>query len=89
MPDGPDTLIVPTVLTTGTLHFAEVSKDSNARNVIDTLLSIEGLKEEVLGNLEDSGWALQKIRTEPKGRPWEEEELLAFGDGWNLNPCLA
>ncbi len=70
---------VPTILTTATLHFAEVSEDATAQDVIDAL--IETARAEVLGDLDDQGWALQKIRVERNGRPWEEDELEALGDG--------
>lgn len=75
------TLIIPTLVVTRSLHFAEISNDGKAEDVVKTLLQIEGLKTEVLGDLEDSGWALQRIRIEQNGRPWEEAELMALGDG--------
>jgi len=75
------TLIIPTLVVTRSLHFAEISNDGKAEDVINILLQIEGLKAEVLGDLEDSGWALQRIRIEQNGRPWEEAELMALGDG--------
>ena len=81
MPDGANTLIVPTLLPSGSLQFAEIPKDGRALDVIDALLKIDGLKEEVLGDLEQSGWALQRTRMERSGRPWEEDELMALGDG--------
>jgi diaphanous 1 len=76
-----NTLIVPVLLVTGSLHFAEIHKDGNGQNVVDALLREEGIKEEILGGLEESGWALQRIRVEQTGRPWEEDELMALGDG--------
>jgi hypothetical protein len=81
MPNGANTLIVPTLLPTGSLQFAEIPEDGQAQDVIDALLKIDGLKEEVLGDLKQSGWALQRIRTERRGRPREEEELMALEDG--------
>ena len=81
MSNASDILIVPTIIQTGSLHFAEVSTDGTAQDVIDLLLAIEGLKGEVLGDLEDFGWKLQRLRMERSGRPWEEDELLALGDG--------
>ncbi|PPQ71093.1 hypothetical protein CVT24_009844, partial [Panaeolus cyanescens] len=80
-----DTIIVPTILTTGNLHFAEIPEDGTVQNVIDTLLQIDGLKEEMLRDLEDVGWALQMIRVEHSGRIWEEEDLNKLGDG-TLDP---
>lgn len=81
MPDGSGDLIIPTVTPTGVLHFVQVPKDASGHQVVTALLSIEGLKEEILGDLEEVGWALQKARSERAGRTWEEDELLALGDG--------
>lgn len=77
-------LIVPTVLVTGSLHFAEVQRDSTAQDVINVLVSLNEVTNEILGDLEDHGWALQRIRVEPYGRPWEEKELEALGDGMGV-----
>jgi diaphanous 1 len=74
-------LIVPIVLTSGSLRFAEVREDATANDVIHSLVSIEEVKTEILGDLEDHGWALQRIRVEHSGRTWEEDELEALGDG--------
>jgi hypothetical protein len=74
-------LIVPVILVTGSLHFAEIRKDGKAQDVVNFLLETEGTKTEILGDLEDSGWALQQIRVEQSGRSWEEDELIALGDG--------
>jgi hypothetical protein len=74
-------LIVPVVLTTGSLRFAEVQEDAVARDVTDYLIAIQEVRTEVIGDLEDHGWALQKIRVEHNGRTWEEDELEALGDG--------
>lgn len=80
----PNSLIVPTILPTGSLHFAEVDPNATAQDVINTLIALEGVKPEILGDLEDQGWALQKIRAEQSGRPWEEAELEALGDGQSM-----
>lgn len=74
-------LVVPTILTTGSLHFAEVKPDGTAQDVINALVALDEVKQEVLDDLEDYGWALQRIRLEASGRAWEEEELEALGDG--------
>ena len=79
MPDNQ--LIVPTLLTNGSLHFAKVLSDSTIQDVIDSLVSIAEVASETLGDLEEAGWAIQKIRVEENGRPWEEDELEAVGDG--------
>lgn len=74
-------LIVPIILPTSSLHFAEILENGSAQDAIDALLRIEGVVKEVLGDLEDCGWALQKIRAEKCGRVWEEDELATLGDG--------
>lgn len=75
-------LIVPIVLTTGSLRFAEVQEDAVAQDVINSLFAeTEEVRAEVNGDLDDHGWALQKIRAEHNGRSWEEEDLEALGDG--------
>lgn len=81
MPIASDTLVVPTILPTGSLHFAEVGTNGTAQDVVEVLLEVEGPKQEVLGDLEDCGWVLQRLRSEQSGRLWEEDELMALGDG--------
>lgn len=84
MPDGSTTLIIPAILPTGTLHLIELPDNCRTQDVIRNLVSIDGVKEEILGTLEDHGWALQRIRREKNGRVWEEDELNALGDGESL-----
>jgi len=74
-------LIVPVVVPTGSLHFATIKPDGTVQDVIDTLLTQPEVTAEVLGNLDDAGWALQRIRIEKNGRQWEEEDLEKLGDG--------
>lgn len=74
-------LIVPIVLTTGSLRFAEVQEDAVAQDIINSLAATEEARTELIGDLEDQGWALQRIRAERSGRPWDEDELEALGDG--------
>jgi hypothetical protein len=78
-------LIVAVQLVTGSLHFAELqSEDGTVRDAIDYLTKLDEVRREVLGgagDLEDKGWALQRIREERSGRPWEEYELVALDDG--------
>lgn len=83
-------LVVPIILVTGSLHFAEVDPDARAQQVVQKVLQLDGVSAEVLGDLEDSGWALQRIRVEQAGRVWEEDELSTLGDGALLiyNPVL-
>jgi len=79
MPDN--SIIIPTILTTGTLHFASVKQDCTAQDVIDSLVALDEVNSDILGDLEEAGWALQKVRREESGRTWEEDELEAIGDG--------
>lgn len=74
-------LIVPIILPTRSLHFAEILENGSAQDAINNLLQIEGVTEEILGDLEVCGWALQRIRAEKCGRAWEEDELTILGDG--------
>jgi diaphanous 1 len=79
MPEA--SLIVPTVLLDGSLQFSEIRPNGTAQDVVDFLLANEDLKSEILGDLTEHGWALQRIRSENSGRTWEVEELEALGDG--------
>lgn len=81
-------LIVPTVLTSGSLHFAQVAQAAVAQDVINALLASNEVRTEILGDLDDQGWALQGIRAEHSGRSWEEDELEALGDGKNALELL-
>lgn len=85
MPDS--SLIVPTILPTGTLHFVSVKPDSTIQNVIDSLVALDEVNSEILGDLDEAGWALQKIRWEESGRTWEIFELQAIGDGKRALSC--
>lgn len=76
-----DLLIVPTILCSGSLHFASVRHDAVVQDVIDSLVALEEVREDVLGDLQPQGWAIQRIRKEHSGRAWEEEQLEALGDG--------
>jgi diaphanous 1 len=76
-----ESLIVPTVLPSGSLHFASVAHHGTAQDVIDALAVVDDVKKEVLGDLLPAPWAIQRIRSEPAGRQWEEDELEALGDG--------
>lgn len=76
-----DALIVPMLLPSGSLHFATVGPSATVQDVTDTLLQDPDISREVLDDLEDYGWALQKIRRESNGRQWAEEELEELGNG--------
>ena len=79
MPEN--SLIVPVVVPTGSLHFATIPPDGTVQDVINALLVQQDITSEVLGGFDDTGWALQKIRIEKSGRQWEEEDLERLGDG--------
>lgn len=79
MTDNP--LIVPVILTSGSLHFAAIKPDGLVQDVIDALVQLDEVVPEILGGLEAETWALQRIRKEHNGRQWEEEELEGLGDG--------
>ena len=74
-------LIVPTLISSGALHFAAVQQSATALDVIDALSTLEYVRDDVLGDLEDSGWAVQRIRRPLPGKPWEENELKQLGNG--------
>lgn len=76
-----DPLIVPTVLPSGSLHFASVNSDSTIQDVIERLIALDEVTTDVLGDLHPHGWGIQRIRTEKHGRRWEEEELESLGVG--------
>ena len=82
MPD--DILIVPTVLPSGSLHFASVQQHGTVADVINALSDLDEVKSDVLGDLRPRGWAIQLIRKEAPGRQWEEAELESLGDGMCL-----
>ena len=76
-----DILIVPTVLPSGSLHFASIQHDGTVGDVINSLSALDEVKSDVLGDLPPSGWAIQLVRKESPGRQWEEDELESLGDG--------
>lgn len=79
---GPgNALIVPTILPNANVHFATVSNDGTAQDVINALLAVGEVQSEILGDLQEHGWALQVVKTAHEGRRWEEDELNALGDG--------
>jgi diaphanous 1 len=84
MPD--DILIVPTVLSSGSLQFASVQQEGTVSDVIDSLIILDEVKSDILGDLPPCGWAIQLVRKEPPGRQWEEYELESLGDGTWLKP---
>jgi diaphanous 1 len=76
-----DSLIVPTLLPTGSLHFAAVKTDSVVQHVLDALANLEEVRDDILGDWQCDHWAMQKIRKETPGRQWDERELERLSDG--------
>ena len=76
-----NSLIVPVAVPSGSLHFATINSDGTVEDVIRFLLIHGEGTSEVLGDLEEYGWTLQRIRSERNGRQWEEEELEELGNG--------
>jgi diaphanous 1 len=85
MPES--SLIVPVVVPIGSLHFATIRPSGTVQDVVDALLVQPGITSELLGGLDDTGWALQKIRIEQTGRQWEEGDLENLGDGKSHPLC--
>ncbi|ELU45562.1 RhoA GTPase effector DIA/Diaphanous [Rhizoctonia solani AG-1 IA] len=74
--------IVPVLLPAGAIHFARVGPSDTSQDIIQTLLATQGVKAEILGDLEsivgdgaDWEWSLQYVRKEPRGRVWQDDEL--------------
>ncbi|KAG1806317.1 armadillo-type protein [Suillus plorans] len=76
-----DSLLVPVLLANGSLHHPSVSSNALAQDIIGVLTAQEEVLSSVLGELQDTGWALQHVCSQPNGRKWEEAELEALGDG--------
>lgn len=74
-------LIAPILTPKGSIQFAAVGNDAVAKDVIDMLLGLDGVADEILGELKGDGWALQRVRREEPGRSWEDDELAEYGDG--------
>ncbi|KAF8743337.1 Diaphanous GTPase-binding Domain, partial [Rhizoctonia solani] len=80
--------IVPVLLPAGAIHFARVGPSDTSQDIVQTLLATQGVKAEILGDLEsivgdgaDWEWSLQYVRKEPRGRVWQDDELDALDDG--------
>jgi hypothetical protein len=74
-------LIVPVATPTSQLHFASIPETGTVEDVIYDVLKVEGLKEDILGDLSDTGWAIQVVQQEDSGKTWADGELAALGDG--------
>ncbi|KIY49480.1 hypothetical protein FISHEDRAFT_65448 [Fistulina hepatica ATCC 64428] len=73
-------LTVPVVLASGGLHFTEVPYDGTAQDVIDTLIRNPDVVHDALGDEQEAGWALQRIRAQLPGRLYDEAELNALDE---------
>jgi diaphanous 1 len=80
--------IVPVLLPSGAIHFAKVNPSDTGQDVIQVLLATEGVKSDILGDLEQTSseavdweWALQHVRKHERGRAWQDEELDRLDDG--------
>lgn len=76
-----NTLIVPVLIPNGSLQFSTILLDGIAQDVLDSLVNLEEVRRDVLADLTSDAWALQRIRRERNGRPWEEKELEELDDG--------
>ena len=72
---------MPVLTPSGSIHFASVAQAATANDVIESLITKEEIKHELLGDLKDAGWRLQKVTNERPGRVWEDTELEALQDG--------
>lgn len=80
--------IVPVLLPSGAIHFAKVDPLDTSQEIIQTLLGTEGVKSDIIGDLDSSvgeavdwEWALQHVRKYERGRVWQDEELNQLDDG--------
>jgi diaphanous 1 len=74
-------LIVPTLSPSGALHFAAVQPNATAQDVIDALSGLDEVRDEVLGDLPDNGWAVQRIRRKLEPGSRSETHLVSPGHG--------
>jgi hypothetical protein len=74
-------LVIPILSPSGTLHFTSVDSNASIDQVIVALLQTTIVSREVLGGLDDNGWALQRIRRWSADRIWQQEELETLKDG--------
>ena len=75
-------LIIPILTPSNNVHFASLnSPAASVDEVIQNLLAVGDVAPEILGDLEDGGWALQRVMSETSGRTWLDGELEALGEG--------
>jgi len=72
-------LIVSTLSPSGALHFAAVRKEATAQDIIDALSVLDEVKEDILGDLQEEGWAIQRILHGVEGRLSKDTNKLSDG----------
>jgi diaphanous 1 len=80
--------IVPTLSPSGALHFAAVDQSATAQDIIDTLSVLEDVQKDILGDLPESGWAIQRICKHDPGKTWDANEVTRIGNGKTLGYCV-
>ena len=76
-----NTLVVPVLSPSGTVHFASIPRDATVKDLINVLQKSDDVREDILNGLPESGWDLQKVRLEEPGRAWEDHELEILNNG--------
>lgn len=74
-------LIVPTLSPSGALHFAAVGREASAQDIINVLSVLDEVKEDILGDLQEEGWAVQRILKGVEGRLPNGTNKLGDGTG--------
>ncbi|KIM29475.1 hypothetical protein M408DRAFT_8151 [Serendipita vermifera MAFF 305830] len=72
-------LIVPTLSPSGAIHFAAVRREATAQDIIDALSVLDEVKEDILGDLQENAWAVQRIHRGLEGRLLSGTSKLADG----------
>ena len=72
-------LLVPTLSPSGALHFATVGEQATAQDVINVLSVLDEVKEDILGDLQEAGWAIQKIFRGLDGRLSKDTNKIQDG----------
>ncbi|PVF96346.1 FH2-domain-containing protein [Serendipita vermifera] len=73
--------IVPTLSPSGALHFAAVDQSATSQDIIDALSVLDDVQKDILGDLPESGWAIQRIRKHDPGTTWDANALTQVGNG--------
>lgn len=72
-------LIVPTLSPSGAIHFAAVRREATAQDIIHALSVLDEVKEDILGDLQENAWAVQRIHRGLEGRLLSGTSKLADG----------